>query len=133
MFHFHSIPHLAHLRQPPYRPMASASASPSPASPPGLPAQPFRFLDLPLELREQIYSLYFRPADRLLKSTALESQGMFGGIYRFDTRVLRVSKQVWREARRVWRREVRTVKVGTPWPSAGTWASLRGKQEGCCG
>lgn len=122
MFHFHSIPHLAHLRQPPYRTMASPAAATSagPSASPSLPALPFRFLDLPLELREQIYSLYFRPADRLQKSTALENEGFHGGVYRFDMRVLRVSRQVWREARKVWRREVRTVKVGTPWPSAGT-------------
>ncbi|KAJ4985591.1 hypothetical protein SVAN01_08866, partial [Stagonosporopsis vannaccii] len=67
--------------------MASPSATPGSPDPPPLP---FRFLDLPLELREQIYSLYFRPADRLEKNATLESQGFYGGIYRFDMRVLRV-------------------------------------------
>lgn len=126
MFQFHSIPLLAHLRHRPYRDMAS----PSPDSPPALPTsppqtptpdhEPFPFLDLPLELREQVYSLYFRPADRLRKSPELESQGFYGGVYDFDLRLQRTCKQIAKESKRVWRREVRTVKIGTPWPSAGT-------------
>lgn len=124
MFPSHSPSLLAPLREPAYRTMTSATAN-SPSLPSQTPSQPpadpqhSPFLSLPLELREQIYALYFRPADRLVKSSTLEAQGFYGGVYGFDMRVLRVCKQVGREARRVWRREVRTVKVGTPWVSAG--------------
>ena len=135
MFQFHSVPLLSHLRQPPYRAMSTSPPSPgSPTSSHNIPIdhnhnhhdhdqllQPFRFLDLPLELREQIYSLYFRPADRLVKSEKLEAQGFYGGVYEFETSVYGACRQVQREARRVWRREVRTVKIGTPWPSAGMY------------
>lgn len=134
MFQFHSIPSLAHLR-PAYRPaMATESnAPPSPTSAPTsaptpkLPShQPFRFLDLPLELREAVYSLYFRPADRLQQSSTLESQGFYGGVYGFEFGLLGVCRTVSREAKRVWRREVRCVKIGTPWPSAVNHISSEG-------
>lgn len=73
----------------------------------------FRFLALPLELREQIYSLYFHPPDRL---HTLEDSG---GRYQFDFDLLRVCKQVYAEAQTVFRRENIFVKVETPWPNAG--------------
>lgn len=88
------------------------------------PSKPFPFLALPLELREHIYSLYFRPADRLRKSATLESRGFYGGVYEFEFGLCATSRLVCREARRVWRREVRMVKVATPWPSAGMYALL---------
>ncbi|KAH6639148.1 hypothetical protein C7974DRAFT_305413 [Boeremia exigua] len=103
-----------------------------PASPPtsapsvSEPTEPFPFLALPLELREQIYELYFRPADRLHTSSELENSGFYGGVYKFDLRLLQVGKQVSAEAQRVWRREVRMVKVGTPWPSAVNHISSEG-------
>ncbi|KAF2263036.1 hypothetical protein CC78DRAFT_617989 [Lojkania enalia] len=72
----------------------------------------FPFLSLPLELREQIYSLYFNPSSRL------ERRENGGGQYRFDFDILRVSKQVYIEAQTVWRREVHFVRIETPWPQA---------------
>ncbi|KAJ4364007.1 hypothetical protein N0V83_009462 [Neocucurbitaria cava] len=84
-------------------------------------AKPFPFLRLPLELREAIYSLYFKPADRLIQNTSLEAQGYFGGVYRFDLDLWRVNKQVYEESRRVWQRENVFVKIATPWPSAGMY------------
>jgi hypothetical protein len=78
-------------------------------------------LTLPLELREQIYSLYFKPADRLTHSEALNAQGFFGGVYRFDFDLCRVNKQIYAEAKAVWRRENVFVKIATPWPSAGMY------------
>lgn len=83
--------------------------------------RPFPFLELPLELRESIYSLYFKPADRLVQTHNLEAQGFFGGVYKFDFDVYRVNKQVYREAQAVWRRENVFVKIATPWPSAGMY------------
>jgi hypothetical protein len=82
---------------------------------------PLPFLRLPLELREQIYSLYFSPTDHLVKSTELEAKGFFGGVYQWDFDVFRVNKQVYEEAKKVWRRENVFVKVATPWPSAGMY------------
>ncbi|KAF1364246.1 hypothetical protein EJ07DRAFT_162083 [Lizonia empirigonia] len=87
---------------------------------------PFPFLALPLELREHIYSLYFRPADRLRKSATLESRGFYGGVYGFEFGLYGTSRLVYREARRVWRREVRMVKVATPWPGAVNHISSEG-------
>jgi hypothetical protein len=83
--------------------------------------QPFPFLALPLELRESIYSLYFKPADRLVRNAALEAQGFFGGVYQFDFDLYRVNRQMYNEARRVWKRENVFVKIATPWPSAGMY------------
>lgn len=81
----------------------------------------FPFLALPLELREAIYSLYFKPADRLAKNPALEAQGFFGGVYQFDVALWGVNRQLHHEARRVWKRENVFVKISTPWPSAGMY------------
>jgi hypothetical protein len=81
----------------------------------------FPFLSLPLELRESIYSLYFKPADRLLRNYSLETQGYFGGVYRFDFNLYKVNKQVYKEAKAVWKRENVFVKIATPWPSAGMY------------
>lgn len=122
MFPF-SIPSLSRLRRAPYRdamadaPTRTPTLTSFPAPP--TPAQAFRFLDLPLELREQVYELYFRPADRLQKSSLLEGQGFYGGVYAFEFGLYRTCKQIAREAKKVWRRSVMTVKVATPWPSAG--------------
>lgn len=84
--------------------------------------KPFPFLDLPLELRESIYSIYFKPADRLTHTPALEEQGFYGGVYEFDFNIYHVSKQLYKESQRVWRRENIFVKILTPWPSAGMYS-----------
>lgn len=84
-------------------------------------APAFPFLRLPLELREQIYSYYFHPGDHLVRSTALEAKGFFGGVYHWDFDVFYVNKQIHRESKRVWRRENIFVKIATPWPSAGMY------------
>jgi hypothetical protein len=81
----------------------------------------FPFLRLPLELREQIYSLYFKPADHLVRTVGLEAKGFFGGVYQWDFDLWRVNKQVYAEAKKVWKRENIFVKVATPWPSAGMY------------
>lgn len=81
----------------------------------------FPFLQLPLELREQIYSLYFKPSDRLVHSDALNALGFFGGVYKFDCGLYGVNRQVYGEAKTVWERENVFVKIATPWPSAGKY------------
>lgn len=81
----------------------------------------FPFLNLPLELREHIYALYFKPADRLIHNNALNAAGYFGGVYKFDFELYRVSRQIHGEAKRVWERENVFVKIATPWPSAGMY------------
>jgi hypothetical protein len=97
---------------------------------------PFPFLSLPLELRESIYSLYFKPSDRLVRNESLEKQGFFGGVYDFDFGLYKVNKQVYREAKAVWKRENVFVKIATPWPSAGMYRvylmSEDGREDGTC-
>jgi hypothetical protein len=78
---------------------------------------PFRFLDLPLELREQIYSIYFHSPDYLVNRSE-----NFGGVYAWDFRIYEVNKQVYEESRKVWKRENCFVRLETPWPSAGEFA-----------
>jgi hypothetical protein len=97
----------------PKSPLASEEAATVP--------DPFPFLRLPLELREQIYSIYFNSADHLVKSTELEVRGFFGGVYQWDFDLLEVNRQVYEEAKKVWRRENVFVKLVTPWPSAGMY------------
>jgi hypothetical protein len=84
-------------------------------------SRPFPFLSLPLELRESIYSLYFKPSDRLVTNSTFDAAGFFGGVYKFDFDLSHVNRQICAEARRVWRRENVFVKVATPWPSAGMY------------
>ncbi|KAH7406476.1 hypothetical protein DE146DRAFT_392249 [Phaeosphaeria sp. MPI-PUGE-AT-0046c] len=90
----------------------------------------FPFLNLPLELRDQIYSLYFKPADRLVRNDALNAKGYFGGVYAFDFDLCRVNRQVYKEAKRVWERENVFVKIATPWPSAGMYRVYLMSEEG---
>jgi len=85
---------------------------------------------LPLELREQIYSLYFKPADRLHHSQKLNEEGFYGGVYRFEFQLLRVNKQIHDEAKAVWQRENVFVKIATPWPSAGMYRVYLMSEEG---
>lgn len=73
----------------------------------------FPFLRLPLELREQIYSLYFNPASRL----HLDEHGP--GHYLLEFALYRVNKQVYSEASTVFRRENVFVRIETPWSQAG--------------
>lgn len=82
----------------------------------------FPFLHLPLELRESIYSLYFKPADRLIQNASLQEQGYYGGVYDFDLNIYRANKQIYQESQRVWKRENIFVKIATPWPSAGMYS-----------
>ncbi|KAI8932486.1 hypothetical protein NX059_010670 [Plenodomus lindquistii] len=94
------------------------------------PEQPFTkrcpLFTLPLELREEIWSLIQKPADRLHRNHILDAQGFFGGVYEFDFALWRVNKQIYEEAKRVWRRENVFVKIATPWPSAVNHISSEG-------
>jgi len=83
------------------------------------PAAPSLLLSLPTELREHIWSLYLKPADRLVRSAELEEQGLLGGVYRFEFALWRVNKQLYSEAKGVWRRENVVVKIATPWSTTG--------------
>jgi hypothetical protein len=84
-------------------------------------SKPFPFMRLPIELREQIYSLYFNPAEHLVKSTGLEAKGFFGGMYQWRFDLWRVNRQVYEESKKVWKRENVFIKIATPWPSAGMY------------
>ncbi|PVI02158.1 hypothetical protein DM02DRAFT_523383 [Periconia macrospinosa] len=81
----------------------------------------FPLLRLPLELREHIYSYYFRPGD------CLETHSASGGHYHFEFALFRVSKQIYAEARTLWRRKFAYfVKLATPWESAVYHISTEG-------
>ena len=119
-----SSPHQHHRRQ------KSADALPpamytTTGPPPQAASRPtFPLLRLPLELREHIFGFYFDPSDRLTEEAAfidhIGAAESGGGKYKFDFRLLRVSKQVYREAKPVWNRVGGTfVVVDTPWPTAG--------------
>lgn len=111
-------------------PFASKPKPPQDATPPPTMSEdtttsatpnPFPFLRLPLELREQIYSIYFTPADHLVRSEELEAKGFYGGVYQWDFNLWLANKQIYAEAKTVWRRENVFVKIATPWPSAGMY------------
>jgi hypothetical protein len=104
------------------------SPLPSPSSP--ISTSPFPFLALPLELRESIYSLYFKPADRLVHNESLNVQGFFGGVYSFDFSLYLANRQLYKEAKAVWQRENVFVKIATPWPSAGMYRVYLMSEEG---
>jgi hypothetical protein len=53
---------------------------------------PFPFMRLPLELREQIYSLYFHPGDHLSKNSEFEAKGFLGGVYQWNFDLRRARK-----------------------------------------
>ncbi|KAF2002061.1 hypothetical protein P154DRAFT_521219 [Amniculicola lignicola CBS 123094] len=76
-------------------------------------ASPSRLLQLPLELREEIYRHYFDPTTRLRPSDVPGTEE-----YRFEFELLRTSKQVYDEGTRVFRRTNVFVRVETPWPQA---------------
>jgi hypothetical protein len=83
----------------------------------------FLFLNLPAEIRDHVYSFYFKPMDRLVPNgqdecECEESKG--GGRYKFDFAIYSVNKQIKTEAEDVFRRENVFVKIETPWPQAGT-------------
>ncbi|KAF2440022.1 hypothetical protein P171DRAFT_435843 [Karstenula rhodostoma CBS 690.94] len=86
----------------------------APVVQPPVPQQPFPFMRLPLELREQVYDEYFRPENRL---EVYEVGDGLGGMYNFEFALLRTNKQVWQEALRSWRKNV-FVRIETPWPHA---------------
>ncbi|KAI0606798.1 hypothetical protein TUN205_08956 [Pyrenophora tritici-repentis] len=103
--------------------------SPEPPESPAMAEEtpkPFPFMRLPLELREQIYSIYTNPADHLVKNVDLEARGFFGGIYKWDFDLWTVSKQIYAESKKVWKRENVFVKIATPWPSAVNHISSEG-------
>lgn len=112
----------------------------------------FNFLGLPLELRQQIYSLYFKPADRIIphehvrcrrptqwddgdEFTSEDSVCLYsGGKYNFEFDIFLVCKEVKEEAQEVWRRENVFVTICTPWPQAGrgfnrVWGRLARDEE----
>lgn len=77
----------------------------------------FPLLQLPLELREQIYAHYFDP------TTHLDTGGCDGGgRYDFDFALYRASKQIYLEAQTMFRRENVFVRIETPWPTAGMYS-----------
>lgn len=88
------------------------------------PSETSLLLSLPAELREYIWSLYFKPADRLVRRAHSNAHVFLGGVYDFDMALLRVNKQVHYEATSVWQRENVFVKVTAPRSDAGSPACV---------
>src|ERR1700710_142419 len=80
----------------------------------------FRFLDLPPELRNNIYSLVFDP--RAFKHELPENYSH----YRFDLNLFRVCRQLYHESRRILLQNFAFVVVDTPWEEAQEHVSLDG-------
>ncbi|KAF1988917.1 hypothetical protein K402DRAFT_391621 [Aulographum hederae CBS 113979] len=75
-------------------------------------SKPFRFLDLPAEIRESVYGF-------VLKSDYIKQELEDGqAAYNFDLKLFLVNRQVYYEARKVFRKENIFVRVETPWPEA---------------
>lgn len=98
---------------------AQLSQRPPPKPLQPVPETPFPFMRLPLELREQIYSEYFDPKQRL-GSFELDI-GPEGRIsytrYTFEFSLLSTCKQVYLEAVNIWRKNNKFMKFQTPWPT----------------
>ena len=79
-----------------------------------------RLLDLPGEIREQIY--------REILSTANSRRDLGDGCseYQFDVNILRTNRQIYNEAKRIQEKNV-FVKITTPWPEAEGHISTEGK------
>lgn len=86
-------------------------------------------LSIPIELREYIWSLYLKPADRLVRCSHLDEEGFYGGVYHFDFALWRVNRQIYSEAKSVWQRENIFVKIATPWSGAGRLAANENWQK----
>jgi len=80
----------------------------------------FRFLDLPAELRNHIYSLLLDPRD------ARQNYGEGYSRYRYDLAVFFVNRQIYRESLNVFRQLNIFVRVDTPWDEASQRVALEG-------
>ncbi|TKA74149.1 hypothetical protein B0A49_04998 [Cryomyces minteri] len=93
-----------------------------------MPIAPFRFLDLPGEIREHIYRdvLPFTLHKNILDT------GHSHDSYTFASNIFLVNKQVYYEARKVFQRDNVFVRIETPWPEAQQHVSVEGNVPLLC-
>ncbi|QDS69279.1 hypothetical protein FKW77_002349 [Venturia effusa] len=72
----------------------------------------FNILNLPGELRNNVYELLFNPA------YLREDQGEGQHTYKYDLALLHTNKQIYLEARKIFRQQNVFVRVETPWEQA---------------
>jgi len=82
---------------------------------------PFPFLDLPRELRDQIYN-------EALNSNVFREQLEDGySRYNFEWALLRVNRQIYHEAKIVYLKNFVFVRIETPWDKASEYVQTKGR------
>jgi tetratricopeptide (TPR) repeat protein len=83
-------------------------------------AKPFRFLDLPAELRNNVYKLIFsRTRTRI-------DLGDGYSTYKFDLALFNVNRQIYFESRNIFRQIYVFVRIETPWDEAQQHVAIEG-------
>jgi hypothetical protein len=88
--------------------------------PSSLPPSHFRFLELPGELRNSVYSFLLGPGD------ARKDLGDGYTKYQYDLSLLLVSRQLYRESRKIFKELNVFARIETPWDEAQHHVEMEG-------